>query len=102
MRKIICVISVLLLLVAAFPLQVFASAPEEPITVIADNYHLGFTGSWGHMNNLDKLDINGYYLDTASSTTEDNTSFDYTFTNCTQLIFSLRTINSRKIIYLYL
>lgn len=86
MRKIICLLSALLMLFSLMP-TVLAAEPEEPVTVIADNYHLGFTGTWGHMNNLDKLGITGYYLDTASSTTEDNTSFDYTFTDCTQIFW---------------
>jgi len=87
MRKILCLISAVLLLLTAMPLGAFASEADEPITVIADNFHLGFTGTWGHMNNLDNVGITGYYLDTASSTTEDNTSFDYTFTDCTQIFW---------------
>ena len=37
------------------------------------------------MRNLDTIGIEGYYLDTASSTTEPNTGFDYTFSDCTKI-----------------
>ena len=87
-RKILCFFTLLMLMFSVPGINfAFASTQDDPTTVIVDNYHLGFTGTWGHMNNLDKLGIMGYYLETASSTTEDNTSFDYTFTDCTQIFW---------------
>ncbi|MBS6474708.1 MAG: hypothetical protein KH354_01780 [Clostridiales bacterium] len=84
-KKYIALILAWLIAALCIPAAAQPERQEMPVIRTADNYQLGFTGVWGHMRNLDTIGIEGYYLDTASSTTEPNTGFDYTFTDCTKI-----------------